>query len=123
MSSSHSRAEQGAIFLDNRAAHWEECVDTNLLKMESCFHCILGQLYGTYSKGIKALGLDLIDEKQLGFTTDMNDWIELDCHWVQLILDRRAHNEPTEQQLEAARTNEPIISVDERADTAKRNKP
>lgn len=51
-----------AEFLDSMAGripeitpNWRESVDTSTLKMSSAYDCVLGQLFGNYSNGTRAL--------------------------------------------------------------------
>lgn len=45
----------GAELLDAHAAGWADQVDPQLLDILSPLHCVLGQVYGLYTTGLKAL--------------------------------------------------------------------
>ena len=43
------RVAAGAAYLDDNEPGWAARIDLNRLNLGSCFGCILGQLYGSYS--------------------------------------------------------------------------
>ena len=45
----------GARLLDKAKPGWEKIIDTCLLNMSRADECILGQLYGSYNKGVEEL--------------------------------------------------------------------
>lgn len=52
MSRRAARVAKGAEFLDRQRPGWASRVATDRLVMSSCRECILGQLYGEYTKGL-----------------------------------------------------------------------
>ena len=90
-----AKAATGAEMLDQRGPHewWrEEKIDVGALDMGSAFQDILGQLYGTYWRGLKALGLlsNPKAEDDYGFASvDPADWEPLADGWCQEVLKRR----------------------------------
>lgn len=55
----------GGLFLDEHYPGWFTKVDRDKLNMYDPFDCLLGQLYGTYGKGLKILKVS--DPQQYGF--------------------------------------------------------
>jgi len=54
------RVEQGVRFLDVRVPGWYEMIDVERLDIRNKYACVLGQVYGEYSKGLQELfGFDL----------------------------------------------------------------
>lgn len=52
------RAARGAALLDRKGpADWRTTVDPRTLQQSSMYGCVLGQVYGDYSAGLRALGL------------------------------------------------------------------
>jgi hypothetical protein len=49
--------ESGAALLDERLPGWRDHIDPNSLDLSGCEECILGQLFGDYSKGVELLGI------------------------------------------------------------------
>ena len=68
---------KGATLLDQQVPGWAERIDLPMLDIGSCYHCILGQLYGDgseldtsgYEVGRDWFGLTLRDAEEHGFTT------------------------------------------------------
>jgi hypothetical protein len=52
------RVAVGAALLDAELPGWAERIELGLLDLGSPRCCVLGQLYGTYSVGLEAVGLD-----------------------------------------------------------------
>jgi hypothetical protein len=59
----------GMALLDERVPEWRKKVNPSSLNMSSCFSCILGQVFGRYSYGVKELELGEDDPQELGFLT------------------------------------------------------
>lgn len=51
------RAARGAALLDRKHVGWRAEVDPRTLQQSSMYGCVLGQVYGDYSAGLRALGL------------------------------------------------------------------
>lgn len=62
--------QEGAELLDRMHPDWAKRINLDTLKIESCNDCILGQLYGGYSKGKKELGLPFGEALKYGFCAD-----------------------------------------------------
>lgn len=55
------RVSRGAALFDQVNPDWFHMIDRDLLAMESCDNCILGQVYGHYEDGFRSLIADLPD--------------------------------------------------------------
>jgi hypothetical protein len=80
---------------------WQESVDTEDFHMDQGDKCVLGQLFGSYFAGLRALGInadffatvenaEAIEQRSLnGFTLSaghpVEDWYALDREWKELI--------------------------------------
>ena len=61
-----SEVRAGALFLDKKQPGWENEIDVGLLHMGSMKNCVLGQLHGSYERGLGKLGITFEDESRLG---------------------------------------------------------
>ncbi len=50
--------ERGAALLDKRLPGWRQVVDPSSLSLKSRCNCVLGQVFGDYHRGVRALGVD-----------------------------------------------------------------
>jgi hypothetical protein len=85
-------AAAGARFLDERRPGWAGRIDLDRLALIDECDCILGQLDGTYDRGLAALGLTLSEEVLLGFLPGFDSewsWDQLDAAWTAEISKRR----------------------------------
>jgi hypothetical protein len=94
MATIKQRVMAGAAFLDERKPGWERKIDVERLRLEDCRACVLGQLYGSFGAGLRALDLHWPDPEKLGFykaglPTDSN-YRRLTAAWRALISERRA---------------------------------
>lgn len=64
------RAARGAALLDRKHVGWRAEVDPRTLQQSSMYGCVLGQVYGDYSAGLRALGLLKPDQ----FAHEMTDY-------------------------------------------------
>ncbi len=48
-----TRARRGAKLLDRKRPGWHKEVKPESLRMQSCYSCVLGQLYGFYFAGLE----------------------------------------------------------------------
>lgn len=84
------RVAAGAAFLDSAAPGWDERIVTGILDIASWSRCVLGQLYGGYSRGVEALDLDPEEAHDLGFDGNVHvDASERTQAWRDLITARR----------------------------------
>lgn len=67
--------ESGMEFLDSEYPTWLQSIDLAHLDLEDVGCCVLGQVFGFYSKGIEELGID--DPYALGFSIHDEDEVEL----------------------------------------------
>lgn len=94
-SSIQKRVARGVALLDERVPGWEKRIDLKELKMQDCFQCMLGQLYGDFGYGIFRLKLkDLETDIDHGFNLDIDsieadDFQLLQQEWTRVIKQRR----------------------------------
>lgn len=72
MNAYEERAVVGAAFLDEHAPGWREAVDVNKLKLGDTCNCVLGQVYGSYSRGLRLLHLS-DGGARFGFSVEATD--------------------------------------------------
>lgn len=88
------RVNRGAALLDEHEPGWEARIVPDDINLACTSFCILGQAFGTFSKGLEALpglgrgennswryGFDITTERQ----NDPVSWRELDACWVDLL--------------------------------------
>ena len=76
-----AEVRRGAALLDKMQPGWAKQINTTTLEMGSSCDCILGQLYGDYIDGAKAIGLCSIYQRiHYGFST-CGKWSDLDRLW------------------------------------------
>lgn len=82
----------GALQLDEQKPKWEDRIDTNMLHMNSCMNCILGQLYRHYEIGCGVLN---IDPEEHGFERDVDGMTYEELHdaWIDEIAKRKQKKE------------------------------
>ena len=73
----------GAKLLDTVHPGWRAKVDPDTLDMAWFAHCVLGQLYGTYGKGLSAIGYPNPEEH--GFYTTSRPYDALTKLWLEEI--------------------------------------
>lgn len=88
-------AENGAALLDKRYPGWEAEIDLDILEMNSCDHCVLGQLYGGFEVGRQALDLYYQSNAPITYGFDGNiAWCDdLEQPWRDLIRERLINQE------------------------------
>jgi hypothetical protein len=69
----HNQAEQdmklGATLLDAKAPDWLEKIDLDKLNVATHSFCVLAQVFGSYTEGLRKLGLTDEEAKNHGFQT------------------------------------------------------
>lgn len=95
-------AERGAALLDKERPGWEKRINLELLKMNSCVMCILGQLFHDFNRGAFQLNLGIDPEPAYedkaavdyygfdGFQRRADEW---NAAWVAEIKKRRGADE------------------------------
>ena len=90
------RAAAGARFLDERNPGWENRINTETLSIASGSNCALGQVYGSYSRGLEATGT-ATQSASLGFAAFGGHGITVDEEyrllteaWRKEVQDRRS---------------------------------
>lgn len=58
------RVENGAKLLDDYASDWFNFVDMDTFDIQSTEHCVLGQLFGSWTNGARDLGIEGDRERQ-----------------------------------------------------------
>jgi hypothetical protein len=53
------RVTRGAEMLDRLCCGWAGMIDLRIFDFSRCSRCVLGQIYGEYSDGLKSIGFDL----------------------------------------------------------------
>jgi hypothetical protein len=83
--------ENGAALLDERLPGWANEIDAEELDLERSCNCVLGQLFGSYDKGRRVLGLSHSEAKRFGFFRwPTSRWGSLNFEWRWLIRDRQS---------------------------------
>jgi hypothetical protein len=92
------RVARGAALLDEKQPGWWQRIYPDIIDIDSCERCVLGQVYEAedgndygYSTGLTALGIDLGGpEHDHGFDCDWDEQEDLTAAWRELIESRRA---------------------------------
>ncbi len=90
------RVERGAAFLDEHEQRWWKLIQEERLDLSDPCDCVLGQIHGSYSRGLAKLADDLGSEwgtdVKHGFelsVIDGNAWASLDALWLEAIAQRK----------------------------------
>lgn len=85
------RVARGVKLLDKRMPGWDERINLHRLDMGNGTHCVLGQLYGDYYRGLDVLLGD--NSNSNGYHYAFNTYFltsdVLDREWTRVITDRR----------------------------------
>jgi hypothetical protein len=66
--------EKGAKLLAARVPGWEKKINPETLDLSDSCKCVLGQVYGNYEDGFKALDLPFLTDRAIrGFTVDRTE--------------------------------------------------
>lgn len=83
--------EKGAEVLDQIKPDWRDRVNKSALDISNCFDCILGQVFGYFGDGMKAIrneGITL-DSEEMGFVCNLAEYActcnELAEIWKEII--------------------------------------
>jgi hypothetical protein len=86
------RVAKGIYLLDCEAGNWRELVDPEQLETTSYRYCVLGQVHGTYSEGLDALGApgewpqrEVFSEKHGFDSSDRVSYQALDDAWREAL--------------------------------------
>jgi hypothetical protein len=87
-----NRAAAGASFLDQQSPGWHRQMDTGSLNIARSDRCALGQLYGSYHRGLQVTGT-ASRSAELGFaasgsTGNPDEYTRLTQAWVREIESR-----------------------------------
>jgi hypothetical protein len=101
--SMQENVDRGAALLDNLNPSWAKAMNLDILNMNKCDYCVLGQCFGHYDLGLKWLrsqGVELkFGDDMYGFFTheeeeDGSDsWAKLKDMWFIKIRERQVHPE------------------------------
>jgi hypothetical protein len=80
LSSLAEKVQRGAILLDRYYPEWVEAIDIADLYMNSCTECILGQCFGRYTPGLKALHLDDVHDHLYPGLNDVDHGFDMIAH-------------------------------------------
>lgn len=76
------RIRRGIIFLDAQKSGWREEINLETFKMNHEEHCILGQVFGSYTPACESLGIDQDIAAHMGFVrTKRVGWKRLSKMW------------------------------------------
>jgi hypothetical protein len=76
--------DNGAALLDERLPGWRAYVDADTLTLASGCDCVLGQLFGSYYKGLAVLDID--DPARFGFyKPSRTTWERLTEAWRKVL--------------------------------------
>jgi len=81
--------QAGMDILDENVPGWESRINPETLNLESCNFCVLGQIYGGYDVGKRALGVQNTDA--CGFEVESGDsrhYALLTRAWLRVIQKR-----------------------------------
>jgi hypothetical protein len=90
------RVQRGIELLDAKVPGWASRINLDNLQLSDCVECVLGQLFGRFSKGADELGLDYCSSKirDHGFDAQPSDatgdFQRLQKEWVRRIQERKA---------------------------------
>jgi hypothetical protein len=94
------RVARGAALLDETVPGWDQRIDLDLLDVDCCERCILGQLFASqatawpvsrgFGAGTVALGIDDTEIEELGFDDTSMTVAEVTAEWRRVITGRRA---------------------------------
>lgn len=89
-----ARAARGARLLDEKETGWREMVNLDDLNLVSPYGCILGQVFGNYFGGLRALNVSVDEAPRFGFNADSDlesswqeyaDYVSLQDEWLKLL--------------------------------------
>lgn len=80
--------ERGVALLDADHPGWEAKVSIRSLRIWNVHACILGQVYGSYDRGLRVLDLD--GGRQYGFNPPVFHGERTENRWAEVIRERRA---------------------------------
>ncbi len=82
----HDAARRGAQLLDARGpSDWRIRINLPALTMDDVVWCVLGQLYGTYRDGMRALDIERGMSQHYGFNITDEKMLVLREAWVELL--------------------------------------
>jgi hypothetical protein len=89
------RVAAGAMLLDERKPGWYKTIDNALLNIASCRKCVLGQVYGDFSDGVRELALGS-QFGQYGFSCGSDTAEAINEAWREVIGGKRLAELPIE---------------------------
>ena len=82
------RVQNGIRVLDETYPEWWKLIDPEQLNIDNEFYCVVGQIFGKYSTGMKQLGL--LEGYDYGFLVGYyRDQKEIHQEWKKQIYNRK----------------------------------
>lgn len=94
------RVRKGVALLDKAEPGWVDRIDLYMLDLADFNRCIMGQLHGNFTEGLRTYGLFAVDADahRHGFDTGSavsgKAYAELTSEWARIIKARRAQGVP-----------------------------
>lgn len=85
MTTAQDRVRRGVARLDTYRPGWRSEIDTDRLDLGSMYDCVLGQLYGSFSKGKDALCLEFGDNYGFAYYSYREELPALNRLWLDEI--------------------------------------
>ncbi len=99
------RVARGVALLDLKAPGWDDRINVAELNIASCHVCICGQVFGSYSGGIRVLGIDWNADNDYMYRSPVEYGFTggplVTEAWRDVIARRRLAKMPTERVLVA----------------------
>ncbi len=85
--------KKGVYLLDEQFPEWKQNINQDTLELSSGYSCVLGQLYGSYDRGLCIVGVE--DAWEYGFNYPLNRddensaaiWRALNELWLEHLAD------------------------------------
>ena len=90
------RVRCGAELLDREQPSWCERIDVPRLRTSSPRRCVLGQVYGTYGRGLDVLGIRFRVEPYGFCGLGNSEYLRLDMFWREAIEARCLQETPSD---------------------------
>lgn len=95
MSNFEERVSRGIALLNEKRPQWKESINMEKLDLQSCYRCIIGQLFGCYTESaLRSLGTNIDSCWHYGFSLKRSElygmyvgksFAELTNEWIKQI--------------------------------------